>query len=247
MTYHTYYLSEKYEDNPGVWVYRFQTHESSTIFPFLPGQYVFIKNPNYKPEEEHPFSIASTPTDMEHLEFCIKVCGDWTEEFAKLQVGNLVKISEPQGIFIWDPQASYPVFLLGGIGISPIMSMLRYAQETDYHHPILVLYGNRTENSVTYLRELDEMIRTDLHLTIIHILSHILDDHPWKGYRGFITKEIIEQEVDFQKHPTFFIIGPPVFTDLMQKILSDFDLDKHHIRIENLEEKTKSFIDQSPT
>lgn len=244
MNFYSYNLIEKFEDNPGVWIYRFAPHEETTVFPFLPGQYVFIKNPKYKPEEEHPFSIASSPTKIKYLEFCIKNYGDWTEEFAKLEQGDEVRISDPQGSFVWDPTVNYAVFLLGGIGISPIMSMLRYLNDSNKKVPITLLYGNRTLATISYKQDLEEMLKFNPPLSIIHILSHLTDDDPWTGYRGFITKEIIEKEVDFNQHPTFFIIGPPVFTDLMNNILADFDLQPDQSKFEQLEEKTKTFIIQ---
>lgn len=240
MNYQTHSLINKYEDNLGVWVYRFKPIEQNTIFPFLSGQYVFLKNPNFKPGEQHPFSIASSPTETLYLEFCIKVYGDWTDELTQLETGNTIEISEPQGTFVWDSKVTYAVFLLGGIGISPIMSMLRYLQAKHETLYITILYGNRTPNSITYQQELNKLSKINPHMHIVDIFSDVPESEPLPNphnYRGFITKDIIQKEADFQKNPTFFIVGPPVFIDLMQKILADFSHKNDQIRIEKLEEK----------
>src|SRR5579871_3747366 len=100
--------------------YIFRLHPKP--FNFLPGQYVFLQNTLFKPDDPHPFSIASSPFQKNCLEFCIKKYGQWTQTFSQKEKGEIVYISEPQGNFLWDQSIEHAVVLLGGIGISPIMS-----------------------------------------------------------------------------------------------------------------------------
>ncbi len=218
--------------------------EKQDFFSFLPGQYVFIKNPQYtkNPEEPHPFSIASSPQNPDYLEFCIKTYGDWTQQIADLPLDSLLYISKPQGQFVWDNSVSYAVFLLGGIGIAPVMSMLRTIQDTKQNPRLTLLYGNRTPATKAYAQELENLKKQLPALSLIDVYSDLESSDPFKGYRGFITADILQREVEFDQKPTFFIIGPPIFIQKMKEILFDFSIPSEYIKEELLIDK----IDQKP-
>lgn len=199
--------------------------DNSDLYHFQSGQYVFIKNPKFvEPEETHPFSIASSPL-QEDLEFCIKRYGDWTTNIQKLNIGDSLFISEPQGNFIWNDAVTHAVFLLGGIGISPIMSMIRFiAQKKIQPRSLIILYGNRNPESVVYRKELDELKNLIPNLTIIDIYSDLNNDSSWMGYHGFITKVIVEKEVNLNLNSTFYYIGPPIFIEKMDRLLDELHI-----------------------
>lgn len=204
---------------------------------FQPGQYVFLKNPkSVTPDEEHPFSLASSPTNKNYLEFCIKLLGDWTSELTELTSGDTIMISDPQGSFVWDNATNYAAFMLGGVGISPIMSMLRYIADTNQKPKIIMLYGNRNHEYIAYAKELDSL-KTKLDLKVVYVFSHLPEHDPWKGYRGFITQAMVKAEVDLSKHPVFFVIGPPIFLEHMQNELRDLTIPDSNYRTENLVQK----------
>ncbi|HXS15468.1 MAG TPA: FAD-dependent oxidoreductase [Candidatus Saccharimonadales bacterium] len=233
MNYFLYTIQQKEEIVPETFV--FWLHPMANQFPsFLPGQYVYLKNPTYThPEEEHPFSIVSSPTEGPTLEFCIKKYGDWTTAFSLLNPGDTIWVSEPLGIFTWDDTIRNAVFLLGGIGIAPVISMLRFIRQTHHKPHITLLYGNRAPETIAFEDELLNL-RKALPLKIINVFSHIQDDYPWKGYRGFITKDVIENEIDLTKKSTWFIIGPPIFIEKMLSILTDLQISKNDIKSENV-------------
>lgn len=202
------------------------------VFDFLPGQFCQIQNPSYiTPEETHLFSIASSPMQKKYLELCIKVYGNWTQSLAQKSVGETLKISGPFGKFTYESQND-AVFLAGGIGISPIVSMLRYIKDNRLHPTITLLYGSRTPDTIAYKDELDQLSSFIPNLKIVHILSHLTPSDSYDGYRGFITKDIIEKETDRGVNPTFFICGPPIFVQLQNDILQELHIPKDHIRQE---------------
>lgn len=204
------------------------------VFHFSPGQYITLKNPFYLSHEEHPFSIASSPETQNAIELCIKVYGDWTHHLMQFPEGRQLFVSQPMGNFIWKNNLSHAVFLLGGIGISPIMSMLRFLKGSKYKpKSITMFYGNRTIDTVAYRNELMKL-QQSLPLKIVNIYSHLSDNHPWQGYRGFITDEIIKKEVDISVPHTFFIVGPPIFIEKMQHILKDFSTPQENIKLETI-------------
>jgi ferredoxin-NADP reductase len=235
MTYHNYILLDKHQEAEDTYIYRFSP-ATGKILHYKPGQYVFMKNPSFKPEEEHPFSLASSPMNPDYLEFCIKTYGDWTETLTTIEQGHIVSISEAQGAFTWDSTILQAVFLLGGIGIAPVMSMLRFMRDMKLSpQSLIMLYGNRTPETVAYRKELNELA-VPLPLKVVDIYSHLPENHPWTGYRGFIAKDIVDKEVNFTLKPTFFVIGPPIFIGKMNDLLAEYQVPKSKIRTEDISE-----------
>ncbi len=233
MDFSDFIISDFKKDSEEVYIYQLKKKDSSSVFDFLPGQFCRIKNPAYiKPEETHLFSVSSSPSNKNYIEICLKVYGFWTQTFSQKKVGDIIKISGPYGNFVWDNTIPNAVFLAGGIGISPMISMLRYLKEEKLNPHITLLYGSRTKDSIAYKDELDNLRIDSKNLHIIHILSHLKPEDPWPGYRGFITKEIFQKEVDFSLNPIFFICGPPIFVKLMNQILEQFKIAPQYIRQE---------------
>jgi ferredoxin-NADP reductase len=236
MNYQPFVLIEKQPHCGDTFVYQFRPQHGE-IPRFNPGQFVFFKNPkSVTPVEEHPFSIASSPVNQHYFEFCIKVIGDWTSELTELTVGDTIQISAPQGSFVWDDTVTYAAFLLGGVGISPIMSMLRYLVDSGQHPEVVMIYGNRNYDCIAYQKEL-EKLQKSLSLKIVYVLSHLPEHDPWKGYRGFITQSIIKTEVNLSKKPVFFVVGPPIFLEHMQNEMRGLNLPAFQYRAEYLVDK----------
>lgn len=210
--------------------------EDKDVLTFQAGQYANIINPQFEnPEEEHPYSIASSVNNKEYLEFCVKIYGDWTTFFSKIKVGDTLKVNGPYGSFMWEENDKNCVFLVGGVGISTFMSMLRTISEGKNDSKVTLLYGNRTDKTIVYRKEIDTLIQKIGHGSkVVHILSHLKPEEKWEGYRGFLTREIIEKEVDLSSHPTFFMVGPPIFIDLINKLLKEMNIEEKYIKHESL-------------
>ena len=202
------------------------------LFSFFPGQFCQIKNPTYlKPEEARCFSIASAPHES-HLEFAFKVYGSWTKQLGRARIGDSLHISGPFGKFTWSQDLPNAVFLAGGIGITPFISMLRSIQRSPRKSTITLLYGNRTEADIAYRSEIQAMVDTLPQSKVIHILSNTTSGDSWTGYRGFFSKEILLKEIAFDKSPSFFVCGPPPFVTLSEKLLDECNVDRTKVKRE---------------
>ncbi len=233
MKFYKYKLLKKWQEVETTYIYQFLPENEAQIDSFKPGQYIFMKQSNFRENENHPFSIASSPNET-ILEFCIKIYGNWTKKLSEINKGQSVWISEPQGDFIWDTSIKNAVFLLGGIGISPIMSILRFIKNKKLQtNSLQILYGNRTPQTVAYRKDLD-LLQQNLPLKVVNIYSDLPKNDFQGGYRGFITREIVEKEVDLSLKPTFFIIGPPIFIEKMDLILADLNIDEENIKKEKI-------------
>lgn len=186
--------------------------------PRLPGQFMFVKfiRPG-RPSELHPFTISASPLKANILQATIKQSGNFTNTIDQTKAGDKAHIEAPYGQFslVHAPCAKV-VFIAGGVGLTPIMSMLRYLKETDDRRPVLLLYGNKTERDILFRDELDA---PPDHVETIHVLSEPGEE--WKGPRGYITREILDQHAaellaDPETH--VFLCGPPA---MMDKVIED--------------------------
>lgn len=229
-----YVIAEQKMAVPDLYILKLKPKQSSEVFAYTAGQFVQIRNPAYeRPEEPHSFSIATSPTTRDHLEFCYKVYGNWTRALSQKAVGDELKIQGPLGRFTWEDSITQAVFLAGGVGIVPMLAILRDNVMKHVGTPITLLYGNRTEKDIAYRDELAYLISKIPKSRVVNVLSDIKpDDHSWGGYRGFITKEILQKEVDFIAEPIFFLCGPPIFVQLMKDILREQNVPLEHVRQE---------------
>lgn len=191
-------------------------------FRFSPGQFAWItigRSPFA--EAEHPFSISSSACHADRLSFTIKELGDFTRTIRSVKAGERVLVDGPFGSFSVDrqPHAEEYVFIAGGVGITPIMSMLRTLSERGDQRPMLLLYANRDWENVTFREELDSLAGS-LRLTIVHVLEQ--PPAEWKGERGFVTQAILERHLPREwDHNAIevFVCGPPPMMAAVERAL----------------------------
>lgn len=189
---------------------------------FKPGQFAWITlraSPFHI--REHPFSISSSAEDSDKIAFTIKELGDFTCTIKDIQVGEKAYLDGPYGIFTTEryPAAEGFVFIAGGIGVAPIMSMLRTMADRNEQRPLLFIYANQDIDSVIFLKEL-ESLKTRLNLNLIHVLKTPPPD--WKGESGFITSELLQKVLpDNARKYEYFLCGPKPMSDMVQQKLHD--------------------------
>ncbi len=186
---------------------------------FLPGQFAWLTlwhSPFAL--KEHPFSIASSAATPERLSFAIKELGDFTRRLRDVRPGQTAYLDGPHGAFSIDRVACRrPVFIAGGIGIAPIMSMLRTLADRDDRRPLLLIYAYNTLERLTFREEIESLAaRLNLRLTLV------LQNPPpdWQGERGFITEELLERHLPSQpEHCHYFVCGPVPMIRLVENAL----------------------------
>ncbi len=213
----TYVVEAVTEERGDNWTIRIrpQGHEG---IRFLPGQFAWLSiwcSPFAM--KDHPFSVASSAEHPATLEFTIKERGDFTKRVKTLSPGECVYVDAPYGSFSCD---RYPakglVFIAGGIGVAPIMGMLRTLADRGDRRPLLLFYANKRWERTAFREELDE-IRDRLDLRVVHIIEN--PDPGWHGESGFINAEMIARylpEVGERQH---FICGPVPMMDTCEKAL----------------------------
>ena len=207
--------------------FRIELPEGGKPFEHMPGQCAILSAPGMG---EAIFSITSSPTTKDYLEFSIKRCGEITEFLHAMDVGQHLAIRGPYG-------KAFPVttdalkhkdliFIAGGIGLAPLHSVIDYmlANRKDYGS-IDVVYGARSKEDFVDYKELSEVWpkeeNTAVHLTI---------DKPqegWDGNVGFIPDFL--KALKFTPDKTVLVCGPPIMIKLALGALMEMGFKKEQV------------------
>ena len=166
----------------------------------------------------HPFSFSSSAAAADGcVEMTIRELGDFTGDIGKVPVGRRVYIDGPYGAFTTGHPADMHVLIAGGVGITPMMSIIRTLADQGDKRPVMLLYGSKNWDVITFREELAAM-EARLDLTVVHVLENPPDD--WTGERGFITADVLRRHLPppCADHE-YFICGPDVMMDAIESAL----------------------------
>src|SRR3989338_1431019 len=200
------------------------TFTTSEPFTFKPGQYTSVRIAN---STKH-FSIVNSPDEKGIISIATRLRdSDFKNSLQKLAIGAQIELGPISGSFILPQDISKPlVFIAGGIGITPYISMLRYVTEQKLPYKITLLYSNRDQNSSAYLQELKNIPNLKLILTMT-------EDQAWTGEKRKIDAGFIKEYFPALNENLYFVVGPPVMVEAVQKALLKAGVDISNINIEN--------------
>jgi predicted ferric reductase len=143
-------------------------------------------------------------------------------------VGRKVYLDGPYGAFTTGHPADMHVLVAGGVGITPMMSMIRTLADQGDKRPVVLLYGSRDWESITFREEL-EALKSRLDLRVVYVLER--PPEGWTGERGYINAQVLERHLPspYDEHE-YFICGPDVMMDAIEKALGDLEvpMSKYH-------------------
>lgn len=214
------------KDTPDVKTFRIVGLDGKKPFEHLPGQCAMVSIPGVG---ESMFSITSSPTNTEYMEFSIKKCGCVTEVIHALEVGNQVTVRGPYG-------RNFPVeedflgkdllFIAGGIGLAPLRSVINYVRHyRDKYGKVIIVYGARSKDDLVDIEEIkSEWMNEkdfDVYLTIDR------EQEGWDGHVGFVPNYVKELGVD--KNMTAVLCGPPIMIKFTLNGLLDMGFEKSRV------------------
>jgi len=177
---------------------------------FAPGQFAWLRLTRSVTGEEHPFTIASSPHLPGRVEFTIRNAGDFTRGINRLKPGQPVWVDGPHGSFTSDVSSVEGVVMIaGGVGITPMMSMVRAAADRRDPRPHRLVVVARNHEDLLFRDELG-WLREDLDLEITEVLRR---PHPgWEGHTGEINVGMLAAVLGTDHDPAqldYFLCGPP--------------------------------------
>ena len=196
---------------------------------FFPGQYVDIAVPGT--EETRSFSMANTNSRDGRLEFVIKVYPDGLFSHfldTTLQVGDRLQLSGPYGVFTLREGDDDLVFIGGGAGMAPILSLLRSMAERGLTRKATYYYGARSRRDLCFEDELLALEDTLPGFRYIPALSEAAPDEDWDGETGLIT-DVVKRHADGLARVHAYVCGPPPMVEAALPLLATLGVPEQRI------------------
>jgi ferredoxin-NADP reductase len=209
----------------------FQTESS---LQFRAGQYLRYTLPHSDPDSRgvtRSFSIASSPWEpLIRLTTRLSTpASTFKQALACLRPGAIVEASGPFGNFVYADSDLSPVFIAGGIGITPVRSMLG---DLAYRKPRIsgtLLYSNTTQD-IPFRADIDALSADWPELHSVYTVTR--PDSQWKGPTGRITGSLIKESIRDVAGSIFFVSGPTPMVDALRTILADSGVDASRVKYE---------------
>lgn len=162
---------------------------------------------------ENPFSIASAPAAGPEVSFLIKELGDSTRSIGALKPGTCAYLDAPHGhLTIANRDAPGIALIAGGVGLAPMLGILREMKATGDTRPTSLLYGNRHKGQIAFSEELDTLTG-EVH----HVLTE--PDAHWTGDTGYIDHALLARHFTDRTDWLFVLCGPPPMLDAVEDAL----------------------------
>lgn len=232
-------LKNKKQIAEGTWAFTF---EKPAGFQFRAGQHVrmtLINPPETDIEGNSRFlSVASTPQDTELVVAMRMRDTAFKRILGRMQVGEKVLIQVllgvPHGAFAIHDDATKPaVFIVGGIGIVPVYSMIKDATERKLSHKLFLFYSNRRPEDAPFLEELQNLAQQNPSFKLIATMTEAEKSaQSWQGETGLINRSMLTKYVDDLQSPVYYVAGLPEMTSAMKAMLKDSGVKEENIQAE---------------
>ena len=213
-------------DTPDIKTFRVVTPDGKKAFDHQPGQCAMLSIPGVG---EAMFSITSSPTNTEYMEFSIKKCGCVTDWLHSAEVGQQITIRGPYGkpFPVDDAFAGQNLlFIAGGVGLAPLRSVINYCSHyRDRYGKIDIVYGSRSKDDLLDYNEIIEEWSKDAGVDV-----HLTIDAPqegWTGNVGFIPSFV--KSLNFDTNRTAVLCGPPIMIKLTLEALTSIGFEKQQV------------------
>jgi ferredoxin-NADP reductase len=181
------------------------------------------------------FSIASAPDENELL-FATRLRDTaFKRILRKMERGARLKLDGPMGSFNLHKNATKPaVFLAGGIGITPFLSMIREAARQKAPHQIYLFYSNRRPEDAAFMDELEAIQKENPNFHLIATMAEMdKSKRSWNGERGFIDAAMLKRHLSELNGSIYYIAGPPAMVAAMKDMLVKAGVDEDDVRAED--------------
>jgi predicted ferric reductase len=206
-------------------------------FEFNPGQFAWLSTGHPLRTEHHPISIASSaelgPDRI--VEFGIRDLGDWSgRTVPAIAPGATMYVNGPFGAFSLDREPGQGFVLIGGgIGITPLRSMIVTMRDRGDVRPVILFYGARNREAVVYHDEL-EALRQQMSLQIVWVFERPEAD--WTGERGYIDAALLKRHLPPQfKRYQYFMCGPTPMMDAVEEHLAAIGVPRARVHSERFD------------
>ena len=214
------------KDTPDVKTFRVVGTDGKKLFEHMPGQCAMVSVPGVG---ECMFSITSSPTNQEYMEFSIKKCGCVTTVLHALEVGAMVTVRGPYGKNFpveGDFKGKDLLFIAGGIGLAPLRSVINYVRHyRENYGKVVIVYGARSADDLVDFEEIQTEWKNEPNFEV-----YLTIDRPqegWDDHVGFVPSYV--KELGLDSNMTAVLCGPPIMIKFTLQGLLELGFEKSRV------------------
>ncbi len=230
-------IARIFSETPEVKTFRMVNEDGGSIpFTYEPGQFLTLQVQPDGTKVKRSYTIASSPTRQHYCEITVK-----REEHGlvsrylhdHLKEGDLLEISAAMGKLVFTEKDGDSIVLIGGgVGITPLMGVIRYLTDIGWKKDIYFLYSCRTPEDFIFSREIEYLQSRNPDFHVVIAMSRIQKDIPGVT-RGRLTKELIALSVPEISSRRIHLCGSPPMMETMKSILADLEVPKTNLKTES--------------
>lgn len=179
------------------------------------------------------FSFVNSPSEQGQVRIATRMRDTaFKNSLKEIAIGTKVKMAGPLGSFtLHEDTSRTAVFLGGGIGITPMHSILTFASEQRLPHKLVLLYSNKTTASTAYMADFETLVTQNPNFIFVPTLT---DEDPtgWKYEKGVITADMVQKYAPDTKQATYYLSGPAGMVKAMHDILEGMGVSRDYIKVE---------------
>jgi ferredoxin-NADP reductase len=233
-------VAQVFDEAPDVRTFRLMREDGQPLpFEYKPGQYLNLALTIEGKRVNRSYTIASSPTRGYYCEVTVKrsPTGHGSAHLHdQIRVGSKLKVSAPAGRFVFTGiEADRVILIAGGVGITPLMSIVRYLTDRCWAGQIYLLYSSKKRADLIFAEELGYLAGRFPNLHVCHTLSREggpEDGSAWTGERGAITRELLARVVPDVARGPVYLCGPEGMMVAMRKVLLEMGLPEGELKTE---------------
>lgn len=227
-------FQQKIQQTPTVFSFLFKP---TATLHFTAGQFIRITVAHDNLDQRgtsRTFTIASSPTES-FVMITTRMSKDgssFKKALLALSPPSIIEAGEPHGLFILSPEATPCIFITGGVGITPVRSIVKFATDNKISRPLTLLYSNSTPEEIVYYDFLNELITHNSNLDIVYTITQPeKSSRLWSGRVGRINKELVTEKA--KQNTMFYISGPTTLVSDFYNLLKEMGVEDDRVKREN--------------
>jgi NAD(P)H-flavin reductase len=224
-------LLERIKRTPTIESFRFQ---SSKKIDFIPGQFLqlIFNEENLLDREFNKYLSFSSSPNKNYFEFTKRLSNSkFSQKLRKLKKDDDIKIKAPFGNCIFKDDYEKIGFLIGGIGITPVISIIEYIIDNDIPTDVALFYSNRSEEEIAFRKELDQWNKKE-NINIFYSVTEC-EPNDKTCMKGYINKDMVREKNICIEDRIFYIFGPPAMVKNMKSVCGDIGCYGTNVRTES--------------
>lgn len=197
---------------------------------FYSGQFFMVRFEDSK-TFQRAYSIASSPEQNSYLDITMNLVAEFTRKLWKSSIGDYLIFKGPYGKFYFSEEMKNNLVLIGGgLGITPLMSIIRHCTDKRLANKIKLLYSVRTPFDIVYNDEIKQQKSKNPNFDYEITITRPKAEHNWKEKTGRINLELLKCSIDNVENSLYFLCGPLGFVKSVISMLEGLGAKREQIK-----------------